>query len=146
MSFSIGRAGPSRGYFVPSYSLPGAPGPSSVSYEAHGHVDQGDICKFLNPTIAWFALLCTLSVNCHVIHCTCTFPSNIAHDRYALIIPAFIIIAQSDDQQLRSRFEMLTRPAKEALVVRFSIYNTPKATRSTLAQLMTQFQVLHVHV
>ena len=56
------------------------------------------------------------------------------------IIPVFIIIAHSDDQQLRSRFKMLTIPAKEALVVSFSMFNTPKGTRSTLAQLMTQFQ------
>ena len=84
---------------------------------------------------------------CMSCHCTtCTFPSN-AHDVCTLIIPVFIIIVHdSDDQQLRSRFEMLTRPAKEALVVRLSMYNTPKATRSTLAQLMTQFQVLHVHL
>ena len=58
-SLLISRTGPSWGYFGPSSALPGATGPSGSNYEAHGHVNQGDARKFLNPTITWIALLYT---------------------------------------------------------------------------------------
>ena len=75
VSFSIARAGPSWRYFGrPSSALPGVPGPSVGNYEAHGHVDPGDVRKFLNPTITWIA---SLYLNCTYILqnlCSCTPP------------------------------------------------------------------------